>query len=62
MARELAPVELRSSSFFGAASQPNGSKLPRHKSLLDTKAWSAAVEGKLPTWLNYAAAAQGEPA
>ncbi|OWP72411.1 hypothetical protein CEC48_07795 [Pseudomonas sp. K2I15] len=30
VARELAPAGLRSSPIFGVASQPSGSKLPRH--------------------------------
>ncbi|AUO26384.1 hypothetical protein C0058_32035 [Pseudomonas sp. NC02] len=36
MARELAPVELRSGSILGAATRPNGSKLPRHRFCLTT--------------------------
>ncbi|ARB29856.1 hypothetical protein B5P22_22040 [Pseudomonas tolaasii] len=32
VARELAPARVRSArKFFGAASQPSGSKLPRHR-------------------------------
>ncbi|PLR62340.1 hypothetical protein QCBJ_17525 [Pseudomonas sp. QC2] len=31
MARELAPAGVRSAPVFGAATQPSGGKLPRHK-------------------------------